>query len=270
MIDQARQQGGPAGSRSIRSRVTIVAWLALILAAFVLPRHFESRALTHTPPFGRDTEGRSPVVTNQAMIRIIEQQDKTAVYRILIHYGQLTVFERFCFWNSALALEMHELIPFARTAKSTETDQVVGEMMADLIENSEDGQRRRLARQQDRLEGRIEAANRTSQRSAKASQRSQRIERLQPRSHRMAVSRSEATGSSGRTSGEHPGVPTKQAPRPHQRPKNRKRSERAAASDPLLSPNSVLTSCAPHGTIGVPRNTCRPCRESSSVQTRSV
>ncbi len=79
-----------------------------------------------TPPeMGPGSSGgndRSLYLTQQAMVRIVDEADVEAVYRILPHYAQLTAGERFLFWSAVASLHIDELKAFAGMARLREND----------------------------------------------------------------------------------------------------------------------------------------------------
>ncbi|MEQ8766706.1 MAG: hypothetical protein RL885_22525 [Planctomycetota bacterium] len=117
-----------------RSLLPIYA-VALAVAATLTGGPF---ILKSPPPIGPGSDtGRDPNVTSQIMVRIIQTRDTEAVYRILPHYANLDRIERYCFWNSARSLNMHELARFAKTVISSENDETNRGIMAGLIKAAE-------------------------------------------------------------------------------------------------------------------------------------
>ncbi len=75
-------------------------------------------------PMGGETAGelnRHPELTKDIAVRILREQDRDAVYRILTRYEVLDVVERNLFWNLVLAFDLKDLKPFAESALRRET-----------------------------------------------------------------------------------------------------------------------------------------------------
>ncbi|MEQ8762592.1 MAG: hypothetical protein RL885_01610 [Planctomycetota bacterium] len=76
-------------------------------------------------PQNQEDLNRAPGLTQEIATKILVEQDRDAVYRILGHYDRLDPIERSEFWGLALAFELKDLRTFAEIPARDETNPLV-------------------------------------------------------------------------------------------------------------------------------------------------